>query len=63
MAGKNRCFHIKDKLYYYRFHDKNDHHLNDEERSYIIRQDLSFRVPYKKTTKKQLINSKCNWTL
>ena len=63
MAGKNRCFHIKDKLYYYRFHDKNDHDLNDEERSYIIRQDLSFRVPYKKTTKKQLINSKCNWTL
>lgn len=62
MAEKNRCFHIKDKLYYYRFHDKNDHHLNNEERD-IIKHDLSFRVPYKKTTKKQLINSKCNWTL
>jgi len=60
MAGKNRCFHIKDKLYYYRFHNKNDHHLNSEERD-IIKDDLSFRVPYKKKTKKQLINSKCNW--
>ena len=62
MAGKNRCFHIKDKLYYYRFHNDNVHESSkNKERQKQIQGDLSFRVPYKKTTKKQLINSKCDW--
>ena len=60
MAGKNRCFHIKDKLYFYRFHNKNDHALktNEIERHHMMTKDLSFRVPYKNKTKKELINNK-----
>ena len=61
MAGKNKCFHIKDKLYYYRFHNENVHESSKRQERNIIKNDLSFRVPYKKTTKKQLINSKCDW--
>ena len=60
MAGKNRSFHIKDKLYYYRFHNRNDHYLNNQERD-IIKDDLSFRITYKKKTKKQLVNYACDW--
>ena len=62
MAGKNRCFHIKDKLYYYRFHKDNIHECSkNKERQKQIQEDLSFRVPYKKMKKKDLINTKYNW--
>jgi glycosyltransferase involved in cell wall biosynthesis len=62
MAGENRCFHIKDKLYYYRFHNDNIHQCSkNKERGKQIQGDLSFRVPYKRMKKKELINTKCNW--
>jgi len=52
MAGKNRCFHIKDKLYYYRFHNDNIHQCSkNKERGEQIQGDLSFRVPYKRMKK------------
>ena len=65
MAGKNKCFHIKHKLYYYRFHDNNVHESPKKEKKRWdhIRGDLSFRVPYKKKTKEQLIEEKCDWAI
>jgi len=63
MAGKNRCFHIKDKLYYYRFHNDNVHESSkNKERQKQIQGDLSFRKPYKKMKKKELINKQCDWS-
>jgi len=63
MAGKNKCFHIKDKLYYYRLHNNNVHKSSEKnkKRGEHIQGDLSFRTPYKKKTKDELINWECDW--
>ena len=64
MAGENKCFYIKDKLYYYRFHDNNVHESSekDKKRNEQIKGDLSFRTPYKRETKRKLLNRTCDWT-
>lgn len=65
MAGENKCFHVEDGLYYYRFHENNVHSsvVKDAQRSEYIQRDLSFRTPYAKKTKEQLLDSKCDWSI
>jgi glycosyltransferase involved in cell wall biosynthesis len=56
MAGENRCFHVKDGLYYYRYHKDNVHRsvIKDAQRSEYIQGDLSFRTPYAKKNKRAI---------
>jgi len=61
MAGPDKCFYIKEKLYQYRWHKGMDHYLNDDEIKPIVRYDLSFRSEYPRKTKDQLLKHKCNW--
>lgn len=61
MAGPDKCFYIKEKLYQYCFHKGADHFLNDDEIELIVRQDLSFRSEYPRKTKDQLLKHKCDW--
>tara|TARA_R100000988_G_scaffold103328_2_gene81861 strand:+ start:138 stop:896 length:759 start_codon:yes stop_codon:yes gene_type:complete len=61
MAGPDKCFYIKEKLYQYRFHEKTDHFLNDDHRTKIVQDDLSYRSEYPRKTKDQLLKHKCDW--
>ncbi len=65
MAGENKCFHVKDGLYYYRFHENNVHSsvVKEAKRTEYIQGDLSFRTPYTKKTKEQLLDWKCDWSI
>jgi glycosyltransferase involved in cell wall biosynthesis len=62
MAGKDKCYFLKEKIYWYRIHKNNDTFTNDEERMLITTNDLSFRPEYPRKTKEQLINWECDWS-
>lgn len=62
MAGKDKCYFLKEKIYWYRIHKNNDTFTNDEERTLITTNDLSFRPEYPRKTKEQLINWECDWS-
>jgi hypothetical protein len=62
MAGKDKCYFLKEKIYWYRIHKDNDTFTNDEERTLITTNDISFRPEYPKKTKEQLINWECDWS-
>ena len=62
MAGKDKCYFLKEKIYCYRIHKNNDTFTNDDERTSITINDLSFRPEYPRKTKEELINWGCDWS-
>jgi glycosyltransferase involved in cell wall biosynthesis len=63
MAGENKCFFIKPKLYCYRTHSNNDLFVNDKHRDAVVKNDLSFRPEYPRKTKEELLKWKCDWDI
>tara|TARA_R110000772_G_C13196112_1_gene429539 strand:+ start:106 stop:882 length:777 start_codon:yes stop_codon:yes gene_type:complete len=62
MAGEDKCFFLKEKIYSYRIHKNNDTFQNDDHRTAITRDDLSFREEYPRKTKEELVKWECDWT-
>ena len=62
MAGGDKCFFLKEKIYSYRIHKNNDTFQNDDHRTAITRDDLSFREEYPRKTKEELVKWECDWT-
>ena len=63
MAGKDKCYFLNEKVYCYRIHNNNDTLTNDDERTLITTNDLSFRPEYPRKTKEELIDWECDWRL
>ena len=63
MAGEEKCYFSEKNIYYYRIHNNNDSFINDDERTAITRDDLSFREEYPRKTKQQLLDWKCDWSI
>ena len=61
MAGEDKCFFLKEKIYSYRIHKNSDSFQNDDHRTAITRDDLSFREEYPRKTKEELVKWKCDW--
>ena len=64
MCGKRKAHHLRQSLYFYRFHSNCDGFKpkKNSHRTDIITKDLSVRREYAVKTKEELLNWKCDWT-